>query len=158
MLCRYLGFLARALFPLQDAGIHGLNVFYHQTKELIREAEGQLHAERRRVRNPQRDVSIHKHVIFVPRPAARWDHLLADAEGLVVEVLDELAGHQVRVVRVAVRALLLQEVDLHGHGADALFGPVEVVVCHCDGENCVHLISAQGSSEDGSVHVLLGAV
>lgn len=69
-----------------------------------------------------------------------WGHLLADAEGLVVEVLDELAGHQVRVVRVAVRVLLLQEVDLHGHGADALFGPVELVVCHCNGENSIRLI------------------
>lgn len=144
MFSRYLGFLARALFPLQDAGIHGLNIFYQQTKELIRETEGQLHAERQHVRNLQRDVSIYEHVIFVLRWRVKWDHLLADAEGLVVEVLDELTGHEVRVVRVAVRVLLLQEVDFHGHVADALFGPVELVVCHCDGENCVRLISARG--------------
>lgn len=50
-------------------------------------------------------------------------------------MLDELAGHEVGVVRVAVCALLLQKVDFHGHVADALFGPVELVVCHCDGEN-----------------------
>lgn len=64
--------------------------------------------------------------------AVKSDHLLADAEGLVVEVLDELAGHEVGVVRVAVCVLLLQKVDFHGHVADALFGPVELVVCHCD--------------------------
>lgn len=144
MISRYLGFLVRALFPLQDAGIHGLNIFDQQTKELIRETEGQLHAERQHVRSLQRDVSICEHVIFVQRSTVKSDHLLADAEGLVVEVLDELAGHEVRVVRVAVRVLLLQEVDFHGHGADALFGPVELVVCHCGGENCVHLISTQG--------------
>ena len=63
------------------------------------------------------------------------DHLLAGAEGLVVEVLDELAGHEVRVIRVAIHILLLQEVDFHDHGADALFGPVEHVICHYDEEN-----------------------
>lgn len=88
---RYLGFLARPLFPLQDAGVHCLNIFYQQTKELIRETEGHLEAGRQ----PQRDVSIHERVIFVPRSTVKWDHLLADAEGLVVELLDELAGHEV---------------------------------------------------------------
>lgn len=78
----------------------------------------------------ERDVSTYEHVIFVLRSRVESGHLLAHAEGLVVEVLDELAGHEVRVVRVAVRVLLLQEVDFHGHGADALFGPVELVVCH----------------------------
>lgn len=57
-------------------------------------------------------------------------HLLADAEGLVVEVLDELSGHVVRVVRVAVHALLLQEVNFQHHGAYTLFGPVKLVVCY----------------------------
>lgn len=61
----YLGFLARALIPLQDAGIHGLNIFYQQTKELIREAEGQLQAERRHVRNLRRDVPTYERVILI---------------------------------------------------------------------------------------------
>lgn len=57
-------------------------------------------------------------------------NLLGDREGLVVELLDELGGHLVRVVGGGVGALLLQEVDLDGHGADALPGLVEVVVAH----------------------------
>ncbi len=58
-------------------------------------------------------------------------HLLSDAEGLVVEVLDELGGHVVGVVRVAVHTFLLQEVDFHCHAAYALFGLVKFVVCDC---------------------------
>ena len=61
------------------------------------------------------------------------EHLLADAEGLVVEVLDELAGQAVWVVGVAVDALLLQEVDFHRHGAYTLFGLVKLVFCYCKG-------------------------
>lgn len=57
-------------------------------------------------------------------------NLLGDGEGLVVELLDELAGHLVRVVGGRVGALLLQEVDLDGHGTDALLGLVKVVVGH----------------------------
>lgn len=45
-------------------------------------------------------------------------------------MLDELSGHVVRVVRVAVHTLLLQEVDFHRHAAYALLGPVKLVVCH----------------------------
>lgn len=74
-------------------------------------------------------------MIWGLRATVKADHLLADTEGLVVEVLDELAGHEVGVVRVAVCVLLLKEVNFHGHGADALLGPVKLVVCHCDGEN-----------------------
>lgn len=59
-------------------------------------------------------------------------NLLGDGEGLVVELLDELAGHLVRVVGGRVGALLLQEVDLDGHGTDALLGLVKVVVGHCE--------------------------
>lgn len=55
-------------------------------------------------------------------------NLLRDGEGLVVELLDELSGHLVRVVGGGVCALLLQEVDLDGHGSDALPGLVKVVV------------------------------
>lgn len=58
-------------------------------------------------------------------------NLLGDGEGLVVELLDELGGHLVRVVWGRVGALLLQEVDLDSHGADALLGLVKVVVGHC---------------------------
>lgn len=58
-------------------------------------------------------------------------NLLGDGEGLVVELLDELAGHLVRVVGGRVGALLLQEVDLDGHGTNALLGLVKVVVGHC---------------------------
>lgn len=56
--------------------------------------------------------------------------LLGDGEGLVVELLDELGGHLVRVVGGRVGALLLQEVDFDGHGTDALLGLVKVVVGH----------------------------
>lgn len=59
------------------------------------------------------------------------DHLLAYAEGLVVEVLEELFGHVVGVVRVAVHTLLLQEVNLHRHAAYTMFGLVKLVVCYC---------------------------
>lgn len=59
--------------------------------------------------------------------------LLGDREGLVVELLDELAGHLVRVVGAGVRALLLEEVDLYCHGTDALLGLVKVVVGHYEG-------------------------
>lgn len=59
-------------------------------------------------------------------------NLLGDGEGLVVELLDELGGHLVRVVGGRVGALLLQEVDLDGHGTDALLGLVKVVVGHCE--------------------------
>lgn len=64
-------------------------------------------------------------------PTLRMANLLGDGEGLVVELLDELGGHLVRVVGRRVGALLLQEVDLDGHGADALLGLVKVVVGHC---------------------------
>lgn len=57
-------------------------------------------------------------------------NLLGDREGLAVELLDELGRHLVRVVRGGVGVLLLQEVNLDGHGADALLGLVEVIVAH----------------------------
>ena len=57
-----------------------------------------------------------------------WADLLCDREALVVELLDELGGHLVGVVGRGVGALLLQEVDLHRHGPDALLALVEVVV------------------------------
>lgn len=57
-------------------------------------------------------------------------NLLGDREGLVVELLDELARHLVRVVGRGVGALLLQEVDFDRHGANALLGLVKVVVGH----------------------------
>lgn len=58
------------------------------------------------------------------------ENLLANSEGLVIKVLDQLAGHLVRVKRAAVNKLLLQEVDLHGHDAYAVLGLVELVVGH----------------------------
>lgn len=54
--------------------------------------------------------------------------LLGDGEGLVVELLDELGSHLVRIVGRRVGALLLQEVDFNCHGANALLGLVKVVV------------------------------
>lgn len=59
-----------------------------------------------------------------------WSHLLVNAEGLVVEVLNEVFGHEVRVIWAAVHVLLLQEVHLDHDIADTLFGPVKLVVCH----------------------------
>lgn len=62
---------------------------------------------------------------------ASWNkHLLGDREALVVELLDELGGHLVRVVGRGVGALLLQEVDFDCHGANALLGLVKIVVGH----------------------------
>lgn len=68
-------------------------------------------------------------------------HLLADAEGLAVEVLDELAGHVVRVVGVAVHTLLLQEVNFHRHGAYTMFGLVKLVVCYYKGIQTQWMVS-----------------
>lgn len=59
------------------------------------------------------------------------NHLLAGTEGLIVEVLIELHGHLVGVVRIAVYILLLQKVDLHCHAAYTLLGLVKRVICHC---------------------------
>lgn len=64
-------------------------------------------------------------------PVCPRQYLLPNTEGLVVEVLDELAGHLVRVVGIAVHTLLLQEINLHYHGAHTLLGFVKLVVCHC---------------------------
>lgn len=47
-------------------------------------------------------------------------NLLGDGESLVVELLDELGGHLVRVIGRGVGALLLQEVDFDCHGTNAL--------------------------------------
>lgn len=59
-------------------------------------------------------------------------HLLAHREGLAVELLDELCSHLVCVIGVGVNVLLLQEVDLDGHGANALLGLVEIVQGNCE--------------------------
>ena len=56
--------------------------------------------------------------------------LLTHRERLVIELLDKLAGHLIGVVRAGVCALLLQEVDLYGHRADALLRLIEVVIGH----------------------------
>jgi len=61
----------------------------------------------------------------------RTRYLLADGEGQVVEVQEELAGHLVRVLRAAVGVLLLQEVHLQCDGAHALPGLVKLVAAHC---------------------------
>lgn len=57
-------------------------------------------------------------------------HLLGNREALVVELLDKLGGHLVRVVGGGVSTLLLQEVNFDCHGANALLGLVKVVVGH----------------------------
>lgn len=57
-------------------------------------------------------------------------NLLGDRKSLVVELLDELGGHLVRVVGRRVSTLLLQEVDFDCHGANALLGLVKIVVGH----------------------------
>lgn len=67
-------------------------------------------------------------------PDKRSKNLLANGERLVVEALEELAGHLVRVISVTVDVLLLQEVNFHRHVAYAAFGFVKLVVCYY-GEN-----------------------
>lgn len=57
-------------------------------------------------------------------------NLLGNGEGLVVELLDELRCHLVRVVGGGVGTLLLQEVNFDCHGANALLGLVKVKVGH----------------------------
>lgn len=57
-------------------------------------------------------------------------NLLGYREGLVVELLEEFGCHLVRVIGRRVHAFLLQEVNLDGHGTNALVGLVKVVVGH----------------------------
>lgn len=116
--------LPSGLLSFQDAGIHGFDVLHHQAEELVAEAEHELG------KHGGRSEKACWRLLAGPS-AADATHLLGDGEGLVVELLDELGGHLVRVVGGRVGALLLQEVDLDGHGADALLGLVEVVVGHC---------------------------
>ncbi len=56
--------------------------------------------------------------------------LLPHSETLIVEILNKLSSHFVRVVGTGVGALLLQEVNLNGHGTNTLLGFVKVVVGH----------------------------
>lgn len=62
-------------------------------------------------------------------------HLLALAKGLCGKKLDKLNGHFIRVVRVAVNILLLQEVNLERHGSHILSRWVKVVDTHCKQHN-----------------------
>lgn len=84
-------------------------------------------------------------------------NLLGDGEGLVVELLDELAGHLVRVVGGRVGALLLQEVDLDGHGTDALLGLVKVVVGHYEGMHRgrqLEILASQQMTSSNQISIL----
>lgn len=129
----YLLFLAGGLLTPQDAGVHGLHIFDHQGKQLIGKTERQLQGDNmQRVRfmivrfSPSSDSNM----VSSCSVTVNWSHLLVNAEGLVVEVLNEVFGHEVWVIRAAVHVLLLQEVHLDHDVADTLFGPVKLVVCH----------------------------
>lgn len=114
---------------LQDAGVHGFDVFHHDVEQLIDETKHQLEKIK-----PSNWVRIEIRANGRDSGAFGED-LLSYGEGLVVEELQELFGHLVGVVGAAVDGLLLQEVDLHRHVADAAFGLVKLVVCNCEEEN-----------------------
>lgn len=82
----------------------------------------------------QRNDEIHDALLY----------LLAHAERLRVKMLDELDGHLVRVVRVAVYVLLLQEIDFQSRSSDVLLGRVEVVDADCKRETNKQVFVVQG--------------
>ncbi len=85
--------------------------------------------DRKSTRQQQLSCIIKHQIPFIQCLGCDAD-LLPHSETLIVEMLNKLSSHFVRVVGTGVGALLLQEVNLNGHGTNALLGFVKVVVGH----------------------------